>query len=196
MLPKLILNFVSSESELSLFSTEFFHPAIGESRRAIRGRTSGPFQSFGSYPWSAAVQALTLLCMRTKCGVATIQGGPGSLALSLDYAIAKGPAWLIDIFGSDVAGRPFASRLFKKTNTQLKNPGPVVLAFNERALDSTQILVTLNGTEISLPHELAALRDRLELQLKVAGKSSSSDTMIKQIATRESSPPELLRLVA
>ena len=59
-----------------------------------------------------------------------LQGGTGSLAASLDYAISKEPNWLTEMFGVDVTGRPVASRIFKRSNSGRKLPGPVTIALN------------------------------------------------------------------
>ena len=131
-------------------------------RRSIRGKTGGAFRQAGSFQWTSAVRALSLLAVTA---VATpseglIQGESGSLAASLDYALSKQPEWLTDLFGCDHFGITLARRLILRTNPERKRPGPVVLALNFVYLPVTAIEIFING-RIASPIELINLRNTL-----------------------------------
>ncbi len=177
---KLVLHFVRLDDEVGLFSTEFFHIAVGELRRTVRGKTPGAFRSQGVFQWSSAVQALAVLFLKSKCACApnmpdysddTIEGMKGSRALSLDYAITKGPIWVADMFGTDSFGRLIAPRLFRRTNSNLKFPGPVVIAVNDNVLRPCDVSITLDGV---LVEERAQLVELLKRVMTQCGMRSSA----------------------
>jgi hypothetical protein len=87
-------------------------------------------------------------------------GERGSLAASLDYALTKQPMWIQEMFGSDAAGTSLAQRLFRRTNSHRKRPGPVVIKVNERALPPKNIHIYWNGKRID---DIAALETLLSL---------------------------------
>jgi hypothetical protein len=77
-----------------------------------------------------------------------ILGERASLAASLDYALTKGPSWLVDMFGTTSQGALRAKRLFRVTNPNRKRPGPVVVSLNTSLLPPTNIGVTLDGSPV------------------------------------------------
>jgi hypothetical protein len=87
-------------------------------------------------------------------------GEKGSLAASLDYALTKQPIWIQEMFGSDVTGTALAKRLFRRTNSHRKRPGPVAIKVNERALPPQNIHIFWNGKKIE---DLPALEGLLSL---------------------------------
>lgn len=134
-------------------------------RRTIRGKTGGAFRYAGSFQWTSAVKALSLLLVRASLSPqnSAIQGHVGSLAASLDYAISKQPAWITEMFGCDQQGISFARRLILRTNPERKRPGPVVLAVNHVYLPSAAIEIFTNDTKcsaIDLEKLIASLEDR------------------------------------
>ncbi len=143
----------------------FRENAGDEERRTIRGKTGGAFRYAGSFQWTSAVKALSLLLTRAALYPqnSAIQGHVGSLAASLDYAISKQPAWITEMFGCDQQGISFARRLILRTNPERKRPGPVVLAVNHVYLPQVAIEVFVNGTKCSesdLERLIATLEDR------------------------------------
>lgn len=136
----------------------------GEPRRTIRGKTGGAFRYAGSFQWTSAVKALSLLiakaAMNPQCS--TIQGLGGSLASSLDYALSKQPVWLAEMFGCDQQGISFARRLILRTNPERKRPGPVVLGVNHVYMPAAAIEVYVDGQLCSgeqLTYLVASLSD-------------------------------------
>lgn len=151
----LVLHFAGSSSP-QLFRTQFSSGSGGPARVSVRGKTSGAFPHAGSFHFSAAVRAACILCTKTViCSQSPgdfdppiIAGFGGSLAASLDYALTKQPGWLLDMFGYDVAGRALGPRLFNRTNSHRKRPGPVVVSVNGRALPPKNIHLFWNGLEL------------------------------------------------
>ncbi len=143
----------------------FRENAGDEVRHTIRGKTGGAFRYAGSFQWTSAVKALSLLLARAALSPqnSAIQGHVGSLAASLDYAISKQPAWITEMFGCDQHGISFARRLILRTNPERKRPGPVVLAVNYVYLPQVSIEVFVNGTKCSttdLEKLIATLDDK------------------------------------
>jgi hypothetical protein len=151
-----------------LFETHFHAGSGARARVTVRGKTSGAYGNAGSFHFSSAVRALCILC--TKSAIAgkftypdsapIILGTQGSLAASLDYALTKQPVWLCEMFGSDVSGKPLAQRLFRRTNSHRKRPGPVVLSVNEKAIPLCNIHIFWNGKKVD---DLEALQTLLSI---------------------------------
>lgn len=125
----------------------FHENTNSEPRRTIRGKTGGAFRYAGSFQWTSAVKALSLLVTKTAMNPqnCTIQGLGGSLAASLDYALSKQPVWLSEMFGCDQQGISFARRLVLRTNPERKRPGPVVLGVNHVYMPVSSIEVYVDG---------------------------------------------------
>jgi hypothetical protein len=118
-----------------------------ESRVSVRGKTGGPFRSAGSFQWTSAVKALSLLLVKT-CATpsdALLRGFANSLAASLDYAISKQPLWLTEMFGCDQQGISLARRLILRTNPERKRPGPVTLGINQAYIPTSQVSIFVDG---------------------------------------------------
>lgn len=142
--PRLSLNFVSEQESVSLYGAEFFY--AGGRRDTIRG-TNGQ----STFKWSAAVHALCVLLLNHAAGVSSkLEGGVGSLAASLDYAISKQPAWLLDLFGVDKEGNSLLRRLVARINPERKRPGPVTIMVREDALKPGNISVELDGVVVDV----------------------------------------------
>lgn len=143
--------------------------AAAAARIAVRGRDGGAYCGAGSFLWTPAVQGLSLLLLNaaaTRSHEAMLVGSGKSPALSLSYAISKEPQWLGDVFGYDANGRCFAKRLFKRTNSEGKRPGPIIVALNERLLPATSIEVIYEGRQISDPGYLLSIASAIEEQIQ------------------------------
>jgi hypothetical protein len=129
----------------------------------VRGKTGGPFRAAGSFQWTSAVKALSLLVVRTALSPseALLRGDANSLAASLDYAISKQPLWLTEMFGCDQQGTSLARRLILRTNPERKRPGPVTLGINQLYLNPSSISVFVNG-KLATGEQLATLCRQLE----------------------------------
>ena len=151
--------------EVELVETYFSDRIARVECRSVRGKTAGAFRNVGSFQWTNAVKALSLLAVRAglaqRVGVMRVEhylaGEKGSLAASLDYAISKQPEWLVEMFGVDSMGITLMRRLIRRTNSERKRPGPVVLGFSDSALENLQFRFSMNGTPVKSISELEAL---------------------------------------
>jgi len=118
---------------------------------STRGRLASP-NARGNFQWSRAVQALAELLLRFKIHsqsgsehTAELIGTKGSSAASLDYALGKGPSWLVEMFGCDSKGALIARRYFRRINTEMKRAGPVSIHVNSNLLSNSDIHIYLDG---------------------------------------------------
>lgn len=156
---QLILNF-----ELGQLTEVTFQESPGSPARVcVRGKTSGPCRQAGSFQWTAAVKALSLLIVKTALSPdnALVKGDDHSLAASLDYAISKQPMWLTEMFGSDSNGVSLSRRLILRTNPERKRPGPVTLGINQLYLSPGAISIHVDG-KLCCGQQLAGLYNELE----------------------------------
>lgn len=167
MLNRFILFFIDGQ----LCETGFVAHPDYQLTVSVRGKTSGASGHGASFQWTSAVRALAVLCLRTSAmgdsayiGDCTLKGGAGTLASSLDYAIAKSPIWLMEMFGTHIRGDRFVRRLFKITNPNRKRPGPVVLSINHQLLSVSNIEIFVNGQRCLSGQELNALADKIMVQ--------------------------------
>lgn len=173
------LHFVGSE-EPSLFKTEFCSGDVRVS--TVRGKTSGAFSGQGTFHWSSAVRAMSVLALKTALSVRNsscepiIYGERGSLAASLDYAISKETHWLIDMFGTD--GRiPLFRKVFTRTNSGRKRAGPVAVSFTKRLATESAIEIRFNSVQITNVEELQALLQRIRIGGAMSGELSMKDVI-------------------
>jgi hypothetical protein len=141
--------------------------------RSQTGRTARNGE--GTFGWTNAVQALSLLAVRsarsTMGGDAPtpdLIGGQDSAANSLDLAISKGVAsrWLTEMFGIFSDDRPVAKRLFERRNSNRKIKGqPVTVFFNSRFLPYENIVVVRDDLPVQEADELDALMADLSAAL-------------------------------
>jgi hypothetical protein len=171
--------YFAGNSSAELFETHFYGGGGAPLLVTVRGKTSGAYSNAGSFHLSSAVRALCVLCMKSAIAVKSacrdsppiILGEQGSLAASLDYALSKHPVWLCEMFGADVSGKPLAQRLFRRTNSHRKRPGPVVLSVNEKAIPLRNIHIFWNGKKVE---ELKQLENLLSL-LATSGQPEDPD---------------------
>jgi hypothetical protein len=118
--------------------------------RTVRGKFCYIVPAGGSFQWTRAVKSLTVLLLRSAIqgSGAVIEGGSGSLAASLDYALSKEPTWLSEMFGTDSQGRAFARRLFYRTNPERKRSGPVIINLNPAIVAAPEIRIHLDGNRL------------------------------------------------
>lgn len=143
-------------SAVELYQTHFSTGGSSSPLLSIRGKTPGAFGKAGTFQWTSAVRALSLLLVQAKVvqlldapeigGV--LIGDRASPAASLDYALSKQPAWLEEMFGVLADGSCIATRLIIRTNSNRKRPGPVVLALNHRALSPDDISIVWEGKRV------------------------------------------------
>lgn len=171
------LHFVGSE-EPSLFKTEFSSGDVRVS--SVRGKTSGAFSGQGTFHWSSAVRALSVLALKTALATRgvdcepVIVGERGSLAASLDYAISKETHWLIDMFGTD--GRsPLFRKVFSRTNSGRKRAGPVAVSFTKRLVAESAIEIRLNSVPQKSIEELQSLLRQIRIGGGVSPELSNRD---------------------
>lgn len=162
------LHFVGTP-KAELFQTRFQDSSLRPIRTSVRGKTSGAYTNAGSFHLSSAVRALCVLCVKSVIvhqsmsdKLPIILGTQGSLAASLDYALTKQPIWIQEMFGSDLAGNSLAQRLFSRTNSHRKRPGPVVIKINEKALSLANIHIFRDGRVVDDVRELLTLLSLLE----------------------------------
>ena len=169
---ELKLFFVQSPNGPSLFETSLFSHYCPEEIRAMRG-SCNVIPSYVSFPWSAGVRALAYFFVRNALARSNAQysdskdwildgmlyGGKGSMASSLDYAISKEPAWLLDMFGVLSGGQAIIRKFIKRFNPERKLPGPVRLSLNPK--DPINISVYLDGVHLSSSNELRKLATEL-----------------------------------
>ncbi len=119
------------------------------------------------FRWTSGVCAFSYLTVRyremsgSRGLVPVLEGYGGSMAASLDYALSKRPAWLLDVFGVTSKGDPNALRIFQRRNGCRKLPGPVLIRFNPHILEPENIQIHLNGRLLSEDSELHALGTEL-----------------------------------
>jgi hypothetical protein len=160
---KLELHFYEGQ----LAQTHFEHPLLAAPCVSVRGKSAGAYRGSGSFQWSFAVQALSMLLARAFVAARTgtqgvlILGEQGTPAASLDFAIDKQPMWLIDMLGADSKGTSLARRMLRRTNPNRKRPGPVVLTLNEHFLPASAVELYCDG-QLATAESAAALLAALE----------------------------------
>lgn len=161
---ELILEFTG----LQLARTCFRHPILEREIKAVRGKTNGAYLDYGSFQWTKAVRAISVLSVKAKlfaradCNLcAIIEGENASLASALDYAMDKQPMWLIDMFGADGSGRSISKRLFNRTNPGRKRYGPTAISWNSKFIPQDAIRIFLNDKELHHILELKNLEQEL-----------------------------------
>lgn len=153
-----------SSNVVELYESEFRFDAASPVLSCIRGKSAGAYRNFGSFHWTSAVKAMAILALEYKLSFLArrpaqpLVGERSSLASSLDYALSKETNWLSDMFGFDAHGRLLAKRLFHRTNSNRKRPGPVALAINYHLLDPESVIVELDGKKLLSAGEVADLR--------------------------------------
>ncbi len=190
---RLELSFVSWQDP-SLFKVSFTHPLVRETILSVRGKTSGVFDTFRTFQWTSAVQALVVVLLRavTSHRASTIsttskllEGGIGSLAASLSYALDKQPVWLLDMFGTNSDGSPLIKRLLHRSNLGSSRKGPVAFDINRALLRAEDIHLYVEDCRITDSAKLNEFRHILELKLGIRSNSDAegSDSSASALST-------------
>jgi hypothetical protein len=152
----------SSLTEPQLERVSFSHALLGTTvpRTSYRGRTGDAIAATsGSFTWSSGVKAFAVLVVQSiiahdsnKRSQETLQpyleGTKKSLAASLDAALSKNPLWLQDIFGFDSQGHSLAARIFRRSNPEMKRPGPIVITLNPAFIPHSSLVVRIAGERL------------------------------------------------
>ena len=165
-----------------LVKTEFFSPQLKRVLAASREHYNFGNSELGTFRWSKAVQALTILTVRTACWHASgeegarpvLDGYRSSLAASLDYALSKQPTWLLDVFGAESGGTAFARKIILRQNPELKRPGPVVVSFSGLRLPASDIKVCLDGMHLRDAEQLRKLAEALCFTYDIPGRKQKA----------------------
>lgn len=170
--------------ELVVHSLSFRHKLLGaETRRLTRGKFSSTLQGAAPLPWTSAVKGFVRLALQVALQrfveeqsssdpfAFGLVGEKGSVCRSLDYAISKRPAWLVDLFGSDADGNSNVGRFFHRLNPEGKREGPTAVTLNTNMISPTSISVRVNGAPVGS-------KDKLGLLLNSINASSSSHVAI------------------
>lgn len=161
---RLCLQFKTQGSSCYLDRTSFSHPILEKTLEAQRGTTTP--KGLGTFAWSRAVQALSLLCVKSvlanleSARDSALTGDAGTYAASLDSAISKQPSWVYQIFGSDTGGNSLLRRLVTRVNPERKRPGPVEISLKPDLTIATEIIV--NGRRYDEVEELRLLAQLLQ----------------------------------
>jgi len=178
--------YFSTGSEPRLQRIRFFHPLIGHEIQSVRGRTSGAFEGCSSFQWTAGIKAFSLLCLKavvnhsdfSDTDAAILQGGRGSLAASLDYAISKEPLWTCEVFGSDSNGHTLLRRMIRRSNPERKKGHIVYLSLNSLFLAPEKISIFLGSIQVQEPGPLSKLISQIEPTDESAGQNTLSASQL------------------
>jgi hypothetical protein len=162
---ELVLWFSKSWSHEVELERTIFSRDDGKEMYAMRGKTIGAYGKVGTFQWTPGVKALSVVFLtalsRYLAQIDTylplLEGGKGSLASSLDYALSKQPDWLFDMFGQDTDGNAYLRRLIYRSNSGMRRNGPIGISLMEDFLSPKYIKIFLNGKEIKDAEQLRGL---------------------------------------
>lgn len=167
-----------------------------ETLTCVRGKTAGAYRGVGTFQWSAGVRAMACLLLRAMLvDEATrlepmLSGGAKSLAASLDYALAKQPSWIVDMFGVSSNGKSQAKRLFRVTNSHRKRGGPVSVSLNPHVCPKHRVEVLLDGKLVETPERLRAMLETIEANEEVARPADGDEQLTSLYARKPTKHPE------
>lgn len=144
--------------------------------RSVRGKKC-PIAGYRSFQWTSAVRGFVILALRSAARhsetedilgqKACIVGGKGSLASSLDYALAKQPLWLRELFGEDSKGVPVARRVFRRINPSRQWGDEVYISLNHSYLSPKAISIFLDGERVTSERLLEEIASTIEAEDQV-----------------------------
>lgn len=145
----------TSEGRVELTKTAFRSPLIDATVVAVRGKTSGAFNTHATFQWTSAVQALSTLMLKAVLrerlslpkDEPLLEGGKGTMAASLDASIYKQNAWL-DLFGANIRGDSLSRRILARSNPGRRRCGPVMISLNEKLLPASAVVIMLDNQRI------------------------------------------------
>lgn len=141
---------------------------------SVRGKSAWSVASTGSFEWTSAVRALSLLLVQNA-----ITSGfrlEGHLAQSLDYTLSKKPLWLREMFGIS-EGVNFCNRIFKRSRCEYS--AQIVVQLKLDILPTTGLKIYSNGRLIEGTSRLLAFRDKI-----VLGVSECSGKSVRKIVEK------------
>jgi len=165
----------NSKNGFELFKTHFVDLNLGIEATCYRGN-GGPRivngSYIGSFKWTKGVQGMLILFLKASLNsenenngfLASIHGGPGSVASSLDYALDNRATWLNEIFGGGVNNYKPVNKLFNRFNPRRKWNGPITVQLTNRLLNSQDINIFLCGQTIIEEHHLQTLISSFDSQ--------------------------------
>lgn len=168
----------SSISDPELLRIDF-QSKEGELFVSLRGKA---LSDSASFQWSIAAHALAIFftsAIERIKGDPTLQGESGSAAASLDFALSKQPEWLLNAFGHDSEGNSNLRSIVRRSNSNLKRPGPVVLRLNELELPSSEISIFIGNLQLQTRDEcinlIQSLNKSFETRVKRSTRRLESD---------------------
>ncbi len=185
MNPISIMLYFAEDSRPELIRTEFRDSSRQLTRVCVRGKSSDQGEQFGSFQWTSAVRAMCavflrfLISDREELHGYCLQGGRGSLASSLDYALSKNPTWLLEMFGAEAQGAPYARRLFRLSNPNRKRPGPVIISVNNQILEDNCVGIVVDDILVSDRQHLRRLLDSIETAERGRPESSTPIELVR-----------------
>jgi hypothetical protein len=169
---------------------------------AVRGKTAGAYDNAGTFQWTPGVKALCVVLLnavlrkvqQNKSYLPLLQGGRGSLASSLDYALNKQPEWLFDIFGADQQGNCYLRHLLLRSNSGRRRSGPVRISLNEQLLSPQSIRVYIEDTLTSAPDELENLARSILEEESASDENVETAVSTRFDGTTKDSPSEITNI--
>jgi hypothetical protein len=154
-------------------------------RVSYRGKSLAFQRDAGLFQWSAAVKAFALLAVGTRLAASgghrekfgVLEGERGSLAATLDYAIAKPTSWIVDLFGREASGKSYARIVFKRENSEQKRAGPVRVSLSSQLDSSEKLRIYLDGVEVTSTGQMTDLYELLQGDLSKK-KPAASQTEV------------------
>jgi len=148
-----------SKNGIELFKTHFVDRSIGIEATCYRGSDGPGFVNgsyMGSFKWTKGVQGMLILFLNASLNtepstsgcLASIHGGPGSVAASLDYALDNKAIWLNEIFGACMNDYKPINKLFNRFNPRRRWNGEVTVQLTNRLFHSQDINIFLCGQRI------------------------------------------------
>lgn len=177
--PSISLYFVGSADPI-LVKVIYRPDTTSKQILSVRGKTGGAFDTECTFQWTAAVQGLCALLLKKAVSAdpkaeATLSGGQGSVAASLDYALDKQPAWLADMFGLASDGNIIARKIFRRTNPGRKSKGPVVIGINKALLGTLSVAVFLDDVQVGTQEGVSELLSLLIEKIGIAPVAQLSE---------------------
>jgi FMN phosphatase YigB (HAD superfamily)/GTP cyclohydrolase II len=170
MMNKVALHF-NNEQEPRLSMVSFVSSTDPAEMLSVRGKTGGAFDTKRTFQWTSAVQGLAIVLLKACTSPekpdpnskhSILAGNQGSIAASLDYAIDKQPAWLLDMFGILPNGQTILRRLIRRSNSGRKMSGPVLLSVNKDFLAPTNIQIFVDDQLIADETARLSLLNRMQ----------------------------------
>lgn len=146
-----------------------------EARGFVRGQSA---IGMGTFPWTSGTHALALLFVEACAAGGSLKphlsGEQGSPASTLDYALAKRPAWLCELFGTAPCGRLKLLKYFEIRNSNRKRSGPTEL----RVKEGVEIQLYVDRERLVTTEECAALATALRRSWRSYGNRGSRDAQL------------------